>query len=89
MRFFSGTSESRGRSMASLVRDELEAFLPDEVATLTDVVADVRRSLRREGIAPDADRWREAVGGEWRARAAGGVPDEARAWLLERLGVSG
>src|SRR5262249_55977988 len=75
--------------MASFVRDELKALLPDGTSALADIVADVRRALRRKGIAPDADRWRQALDGELRDLAAAGRTGEARARLMERLGVVG
>jgi precorrin-2 dehydrogenase / sirohydrochlorin ferrochelatase len=76
-------------AMARLVREELEARLPDDLALLTDVVGDVRRSLREGGISLDAERWRQALDRELRSLAAGGRVVEARARLKERLGVSG
>ena len=76
-------------TMARLVRDLLDARLPDGAAALTDVVADVRRSLRQDGISPDAERWREAVDAEFRSPAAAGHAGDARRRLQERLGASG
>jgi precorrin-2 dehydrogenase / sirohydrochlorin ferrochelatase len=76
-------------TMATLVRDELEARLPDDAAPLTEVVADVRRALRQDGISLDAERWRQAVDGEMRSQVAAGRTAEARARLRERLGDSG
>jgi precorrin-2 dehydrogenase / sirohydrochlorin ferrochelatase len=74
-------------TMARLVREELDALLPGDVAVLTDVMAEVRRTLRDEGISLHADRWREALDDELRRLAAAGRTDEARTRLLERLGV--
>lgn len=76
-------------TMARLVREELEARLPDDVALLTDVMGDVRRSLREGGISLDAERWWQALDGELRSLAAAGRTAEAHARLKERLGVSG
>lgn len=74
-------------TMARLVREELEALLPGDVAPLTDVVAEVRRTLREGGISLDAERWRKALDGELRRLAAAGRTAEARTRLRERLGV--
>lgn len=74
-------------TMARLVREELEARLPDDVAPLTDVMADVRRSLREGGISLHAERWWQALDGELRSLAAAGRTAEAQARLRERLGV--
>ena len=76
-------------TMARLVREELEARLPDDLALLTDVMGDVRRSLREGGIALDAERWWQALDGELRSLAAARRTAEAQARLKERLGVSG
>lgn len=74
-------------TMARLVREELERLLPGDVAVLTDVMAEVRRTLRGEGISLDAERWRGALDEELRRLAAAGRTEEARTRLLERLGV--
>ena len=76
-------------TMARLVREELEARLPDDLALLTDVMGDVRRSLRESGISLDAERWWQALDGELRSLAAARRTAEAQARLKERLGVSG
>ena len=73
--------------MARLVREELETLLPRDVAILTDVMAEVRRTLQDGGISLDADRWRGALDDELRRLAAAGLTTEARTRLLERLGV--
>jgi siroheme synthase-like protein len=74
-------------TMARLVREELDALLPRDVAPLTEVMADVRRSLREDGVSLDAERWRQALDGELRSLVAAGRTTEARARLRERLGV--
>jgi len=76
-------------TMARLVREEIEAGLPDDVAPLTDVMADVRRSLQERGISVNAERWSQALDAELRRLAAAGRTSEAQARLKERLGVSG
>jgi precorrin-2 dehydrogenase/sirohydrochlorin ferrochelatase len=74
-------------TMARLVREELEALLSGDVASLTEIMAEVRRALMEAGISPGADRWRRAVDGELRALVATGRTAEAQARLRERLGV--
>jgi siroheme synthase-like protein len=74
-------------TMARLVREELDALLPREVAVLTDVVASVRRALSEDGLSLDAERWRQVLDGELRSLVAAGRTTEARARLRERLGV--
>ena len=77
----------RSPTMARLVREELDALLPRDVAPLTEVIADVRRSLREDGVSLDAERWQQALDGELRSLVAAGRTTEARARLRERLGV--
>lgn len=74
-------------TVAHMIREELEAALPPDYATLTEVVADVRGALRERGIALDAQRWRDALDGELKRLVAAGRPAEARERLRERLGV--
>ena len=74
-------------TMARLVREELEALLPDDIAPLTEVVAGVRRELSEGGVSLNAERWRHALDGELRRLAAAGRTTEAQARLRERLGV--
>jgi siroheme synthase-like protein len=74
-------------TMARLVREELDALLPWDVAALTDVVASVRSALSQDGVSLDAERWRQALDGELRSLVAAGRTTEARARLRERLGV--
>jgi siroheme synthase-like protein len=74
-------------SMARLVREELDALLPDDIAPLAEVVAAVRRALSEGGVLLDAARWRQALDGELRSLAAAGRTSEAQARLRERLGV--
>ena len=77
----------RSPTMARLVREELDALLPRDVAPLTEVMADVRRALREVGVSLDAERWQQALDGELRSLVAAGRTTEARARLRERLGV--
>ncbi|MFI5280434.1 MAG: bifunctional precorrin-2 dehydrogenase/sirohydrochlorin ferrochelatase [Gemmatimonadales bacterium] len=74
-------------TMARLVREQLDALLPRDVAALTDVVTSVRRALSDDGVSLDGERWRHALDGELRSLVAAGRTTEARARLLDRLGV--
>jgi len=74
-------------TMARLLREEIEAFLPEDCATLTEVVAGARRVLRARGVSVGAGRWREAVDAELRGLVAAGRAAEAHSRLLEWLGA--
>jgi precorrin-2 dehydrogenase/sirohydrochlorin ferrochelatase len=73
-------------TMACLVRDELDATLSGDYARLTEVVAEVRRTLRDRGLSLDGRRWAGGLDEEVRRLVADGRPDDARQRLLERLG---
>lgn len=73
-------------TMARLVRDELDAVLSGDYAGLTEVVAEVRRTLRDRGLSLDGERWAGAVDEEVRRLVANGRPEDARERLRERLG---
>ena len=77
----------RSPTLARLLREDLDALLPRDVAPLTEVIADVRRSLREDGVSLDAERWRQALDGELRSLVAAGRTTQARARLRELLGV--
>jgi precorrin-2 dehydrogenase len=74
-------------TMARLVREELDALLPDDIAPLAEVVSAVRRALTESGVSLDAACWRQALDGELRSLAAAGRTAEAQARLRERLGA--
>jgi precorrin-2 dehydrogenase/sirohydrochlorin ferrochelatase len=73
-------------TMACLVRDELDATLSGDYGRLTEVVAEVRRTLRERGFPLDGERWAGGLDDEVRRLVAEGRPDDARQRLLERLG---
>lgn len=77
----------RSPTVARLVREELDALLPRDVAALADVVASVRSALSEGGVSLDAERWRQALDGELRRLVGAGRTTEARARLRERLRV--
>src|SRR5712691_11420060 len=74
-------------ALARAVREEIERLLPDDCAELAETVAEVRSELRARGHRADAESWSRALGGDLRRLVEEGRRDEARAWLLERLGA--
>lgn len=74
-------------ALSRAVREELEAHLTEEYAVLAEVAAEVREELRRRGRLPGAEAWRAALGPALRTLVAAGKREEARAYLLERLGA--
>ena len=74
-------------TMARLLREELEALLPEDVGAFTEIVAQIRREFREGGISLDAGRWRQALDGELRSLVAAGRRAEAQVKLRKRLGA--
>lgn len=75
-------------ALARAIRDDLEAHLTAEYATLAEIAAEVRRELRAAGRVATAKAWRRALGPDVRRLIVERGRDEAKRWLLERLGVA-
>ena len=72
----------RSPALARAIREELEAWLTDDHATLA---GDVRAELHGQGLRATAEAWRAALGAEVRALIAAGRPEDARARMRGRL----
>jgi siroheme synthase-like protein len=75
----------RSPALARAVREELEAWLTDDHATLATLAGDVRAELHGQGLRATAEAWRAALGAEVRALIAAGRPEDARARMRGRL----
>ena len=74
-------------ALARKLREELEDFLSEDFAALADLLGDVRTELQERGVSLDSARWQRAIDGRLRALLAQGRHEEARAHLIESLGV--
>lgn len=74
-------------ALARKLREELEEFLSDDFAALADLLGEVRRDLQSRGMSVESERWHEAIDAELRELLAQGHYREARAHLLDGLGV--
>lgn len=74
----------RSPALASLIREELEAYFSAEYGALVRAVADVRQELKKSGL-PNGGAWRDALDGEFRRLVNEGKEKEAKDLLLERL----
>jgi precorrin-2 dehydrogenase/sirohydrochlorin ferrochelatase len=74
-------------ALARRLREDLTAFLSDDTSALADLMGEVRQELRARGISVEAQRWQEAIDARLRALLAQRRLDEARDYLLRRLGV--
>ena len=76
-------------ALARRLREELEAYLTEEMPALADLLGDVRGDLRSRGIVPDADLWQEAIDEDLRVLLAQRKYRQAKARLLTSLGEEG
>ncbi|MEX0749869.1 MAG: bifunctional precorrin-2 dehydrogenase/sirohydrochlorin ferrochelatase [Dehalococcoidia bacterium] len=79
----SGTSPALARRL----REELDAYLTEDMPALADLLAEVRQEVRKRGINVENDTWQEAIDAPLRVLLAQRRYDEARARLVERLGI--
>jgi precorrin-2 dehydrogenase len=74
-------------ALARAVREELEAYLTAEYATLAAIAGEVRRELRAAGRIVTADAWARSLGPEVRRLIVERGRDAAKCRMLELLGV--
>ncbi len=79
----SGTSPALARRL----REELEAYLTEDMPALADLLAEVREELRSRKISPNAELWQEAIDEDLRVLLAQRKHRQAKARLLKGLGV--
>jgi precorrin-2 dehydrogenase/sirohydrochlorin ferrochelatase len=72
-------------AMARKLREELERFLSDELASMLELAAQVRQHLREKGIFVDAETWNRALDRELLELLKRGLREEARTRLLTTL----
>jgi hypothetical protein len=73
--------------MARRLREELTAFLDEDYAPLTDLLAEVRREVRAAGLQIDPETWQRAIDAKLRTLVSQGRTGEARDRLREGLGI--
>ena len=74
-------------ALARRLREELEAYLTEEMPALADLLGEVRGELRSRDIVPDAEVWQEAIDEELRVLLAQRKYRQAKARLLTALGA--
>jgi siroheme synthase-like protein len=79
----SGTSPALARRL----REELDAYLTEDMPALADLLAEVRQEIRKRGIKVENDTWQYAIDGQLRVLLAQRRYGQARARLVERLGI--
>jgi siroheme synthase-like protein len=79
----SGTSPALARRL----REELDAYLTEDMPALADLLAEVRQEVRAHGIKVESDTWQYAIDEQLRVLLAQRKFVAARARLIDRLGI--
>jgi len=74
-------------ALARRLREELEAYLTEEMPALAELLKEVRAELRARGVLPDAEVWQQAIDEELRVMLAQRKYRAAKVRLLESLGA--
>jgi siroheme synthase-like protein len=74
-------------ALARRLREELEAYLTEDMPALADLLAEVRQEVRARGIKVENDTWQQAIDERLRVLLAQRKMVQARAYLVERLGI--
>ena len=74
-------------ALARRLREELEAYLTDDMPALADLLAEVRTEIRARGIRVENDTWQRAIDEDLRVLLAQRKYRQARERLLASLGV--
>ena len=74
-------------ALARRLREELEAYLTEEMPALADLLKEVRAELRSRGVLPDAEVWQRAIDEDLRVLLAQRKYRQAKTRLLEALGA--
>jgi siroheme synthase-like protein len=75
-------------ALARRLREELDAYLTEEMPALADLLAEVRAEVRARDLHIANETWQEAIDERLRVLLAQRKHEQARAYLLERLGIA-
>ena len=75
-------------ALARRLREELDAYLTEDMPALADLLAEVRTELRARKVRVDNETWQRAIDGQLRVLLAQRKYGQAKARLLESLGVA-
>jgi precorrin-2 dehydrogenase/sirohydrochlorin ferrochelatase len=74
-------------ALARRLREELDAYLTEDMPALADLLAEVRADMRQAGLKVENDRWQQAIDERLRVLLAQRKYRQARAHLVAGLGV--
>jgi siroheme synthase-like protein len=75
-------------ALARRLREELEAYLSDDMPALADLLAEVRAELRARRVRVENETWQDAIDEELRVLLAQRKQRQAKARLVRSLGVA-
>ena len=75
-------------ALSRAIREELEHYFTEDYATLSEIVAEVRREIKEQGLSAGPEIWRAALnGGDLRKLVQQGDIEGAKRYLRERVGA--
>ena len=74
-------------ALARRLREDLTGFITEDYGVLADLLAGLRKELQQRGLRADAETWSKAIDSTLWELVRAGRTDEARAYLVEALGV--
>jgi siroheme synthase-like protein len=69
------------------LREELDEYFTAEHARFVEIAGEVRKELQEKSVSPSAEAWNRALQGDFRRLITEGRTTQAKALLLEKLGV--
>jgi len=55
------STSGKSPALARKIRSQIEELIDDDYVTLVEIVAEVRKEIKQEGITVDSDSWQEAL----------------------------
>ncbi len=74
-------------ALARRLREELDAYLTEDMPALADLLGEVRQEVRKRHLKIENDTWQHAIDGQVRVLLAQRRYGQARARLISRLGI--
>lgn len=74
-------------ALARRLREELQAYLTEDMPALAELLAEVREDLRSRGIKPGVEVWQDAIDEQLRVLLAQRKYRQAKTRMLEALGA--
>ena len=81
------SSGGNSPALARMIREELDDYFTAEYAQLVQVAAEVRMELKEKSLNAGAGAWNSALKGEFRRLIWAGRPEQAKEFLLTKLGA--